>query len=261
MITQIQHLDEGKLIHIQSKFLRKISHILETWGKSEWKGDWSENSNLWTNELRKKLKAKDEKGTFWMSFDDFYENFYFLYLCKLLEEEYPKFVITRGEWTQKCCGGWRSFNNPKIKLEIEQSTRCLIRLHRIDNPNPIKDGIQLLICSDAIQKEQFIDENHIIAESEYKAADSVSFQVCLDPSKPPYWLVPCLQRKNTKARFIITIHCDHIPNLQGAEICGLQPFYKPSKSPSLPPVPIEKPLDASELKQPKILLVKGKHYM
>lgn len=28
------------------------------WGRKEWQGDWSEDSNLWTPELRAKLKVK-----------------------------------------------------------------------------------------------------------------------------------------------------------------------------------------------------------
>lgn len=39
----------------------------------EWKGDWSDESPLWTGRLRAKLGVVDDAddGTFWMSIDDF----------------------------------------------------------------------------------------------------------------------------------------------------------------------------------------------
>lgn len=43
------------------------------WGSGEWKGDWSDSSPLWTDELRREVQfdgSKDD-GIFWMDFDDF----------------------------------------------------------------------------------------------------------------------------------------------------------------------------------------------
>eukprot|EP01038_Epipyxis_sp_PR26KG_P011932 gene11932-15972_t len=51
---------------------------------SEWKGDWSDNSKLWTRRLKKKLDFQDDSNdnTFYMTFDDFCNVFRKLYICK-----------------------------------------------------------------------------------------------------------------------------------------------------------------------------------
>ena len=42
------------------------------WGKTEWQGDWSDNSGLWTAELKEELGfIASEDGTFWMCVRDF----------------------------------------------------------------------------------------------------------------------------------------------------------------------------------------------
>lgn len=50
----------------------RLVKIRNPWGKGEWKGDYSDNSSLWTNELTNKLKhTKEDDGTFFMPFDDY----------------------------------------------------------------------------------------------------------------------------------------------------------------------------------------------
>lgn len=53
------------------------------WGKFEWKGDWGDESDLWTDELKKKagLTSEDD-GAFWMSFTDFKEYFSRYQICQ-----------------------------------------------------------------------------------------------------------------------------------------------------------------------------------
>jgi hypothetical protein len=66
----------------------RLVRIRNPWGKREWKGAWSVNSEQWTNHLRKRLGeeawAKDD-GTFWMSFEDMLERFHHMDVCKTRE--------------------------------------------------------------------------------------------------------------------------------------------------------------------------------
>jgi calpain-15 len=66
----------------------RLVRIRNPWGKKEWKGAWSVNSETWTNRLRQKLGdnawAKDD-GTFWMSFDDILDRFHHMDVCKTRE--------------------------------------------------------------------------------------------------------------------------------------------------------------------------------
>ena len=54
------------------------------WGNFEWTGDWADNSELWTEDIKREVGYVDEDdGMFWMSFDDFIENFRRLQVCKV----------------------------------------------------------------------------------------------------------------------------------------------------------------------------------
>ncbi|KAL4483298.1 hypothetical protein ABPG72_007940 [Tetrahymena utriculariae] len=55
---------------------QKLIKLKNPWAKTEWKLDWSDESTCWTEELKQKvnLEVKDD-GVFWMSFEDFYQNF------------------------------------------------------------------------------------------------------------------------------------------------------------------------------------------
>lgn len=66
----------------------RLVRIRNPWGKREWKGDWSADSERWTKALRKRLGdgtfAKGD-GTFYMSFDDMLQRFHHMDVAKARE--------------------------------------------------------------------------------------------------------------------------------------------------------------------------------
>ena len=48
------------------------------WGKENYKGDWADDSDKWTDDLRKEVDLKSDKkdGFFYMSIEDFTKSFY-----------------------------------------------------------------------------------------------------------------------------------------------------------------------------------------
>jgi hypothetical protein len=70
----------------------------------EWRGDWGDNSSLWTRMLKRKLNWSDdnEDNTFWMSFDDFCNVFRCLYICKYFD---------RSRWVEHVNNGWWSLTD------------------------------------------------------------------------------------------------------------------------------------------------------
>mmetsp|Transcript_22702 Transcript_22702/g.22453 ORF Transcript_22702/g.22453 Transcript_22702/m.22453 type:complete len:593 (+) Transcript_22702:160-1938(+) len=61
-----------------------ILQIRNPWGSQEWQGDWSDQSDLWTPELKKKLGwSNSDDGTFWMAFDDFARYFSSVTICRI----------------------------------------------------------------------------------------------------------------------------------------------------------------------------------
>lgn len=62
--------------------IEKLLKIRNPWGSLEWNGDWSDSSQLWTDELKKKAGyTSDEDGYFFMSFHDYLKFFTTTYVC------------------------------------------------------------------------------------------------------------------------------------------------------------------------------------
>lgn len=49
----------------------RLLKLRNPWGHYSWKGDWSDDSDLWTDELRETLMPHGaSEGVFWISFED-----------------------------------------------------------------------------------------------------------------------------------------------------------------------------------------------
>mmetsp|Transcript_8610 Transcript_8610/g.8569 ORF Transcript_8610/g.8569 Transcript_8610/m.8569 type:complete len:676 (+) Transcript_8610:23-2050(+) len=67
----------------------KLLQIRNPWGEQEWQGDWSDNSDLWTPELKQELGWSNvNDGTFWMAYDDFADYFSNVTICRVHDDYY-----------------------------------------------------------------------------------------------------------------------------------------------------------------------------
>eukprot|EP00434_Breviolum_minutum_P008990 symbB.v1.2.007919.t1/scaffold495.1/size259991/3 len=74
-ILQVRKVNDG-FLGIGGKD-HKMIQIRNPWGTGEWKGDWSDKSDLWEKNpaVKKALQYEDrDDGAFWMSWSDFVEN-------------------------------------------------------------------------------------------------------------------------------------------------------------------------------------------
>ena len=67
-----------------------LIRVRNPWGKSEWKGSWSDHSREWKS-LSKNEKAKyglvfDNDGEFYMTVSDFVKHFQSLEICNLTRD-------------------------------------------------------------------------------------------------------------------------------------------------------------------------------
>lgn len=54
------------------------------WGSFEWKGDWGDDSDCWTPQIKKQVGfTEEDDGTFWMSFTDLAYYFSRIQICKI----------------------------------------------------------------------------------------------------------------------------------------------------------------------------------
>lgn len=74
------HVSDNASHHLRFVLNLRVRSTEEVWsapgGKTEWSGDWADESPLWTAELKAELgfTAKND-GTFWMSLVDFANHF------------------------------------------------------------------------------------------------------------------------------------------------------------------------------------------
>lgn len=72
---EVDHPKDGKV---------KLLKLRNPWGHKEWLGDWSDNSDKWTPELRKQynVEQKDD-GTFYISYADYINYYRATTICKV----------------------------------------------------------------------------------------------------------------------------------------------------------------------------------
>ena len=68
---------QSKLVTQTTRSVRLVQ-LRNPWGKKEWQGDWSGQSDKWTQKILNEIpnfNARNQKGKFWMEFDEFTKKF------------------------------------------------------------------------------------------------------------------------------------------------------------------------------------------
>ena len=63
----------------------RLVYLRNPWGRTEWKGKWSSQSDVWTADLKGALKYDYHPGAFWMAFEDFVKYFSSVTTCYIQE--------------------------------------------------------------------------------------------------------------------------------------------------------------------------------
>lgn len=105
----------------------KLLRIRNPQGEKTWKGDWSNDSRLWTPKLREKLEFYEdsEEGIFFISVDDFQKYFDHCTICKIRDKY----------WQQQRLTMQLPELDPSFKglsLEVPQDTECYVSLHQFE---------------------------------------------------------------------------------------------------------------------------------
>jgi hypothetical protein len=99
----------------------RLVQLRNPWGKTEWKGDWADDSPLWTAELRNQLKVNIRNdGIFYMAYKDFLKFFMDAQICKYHDEYiYSSLKITA---THK--------NATYLRIKVSQDGRYFITINQ-----------------------------------------------------------------------------------------------------------------------------------
>ena len=101
----------------------QIIKLRNPWGTKEWAGEWSSSSNIWTEDLRKKLSWGNEQSleskVFWMSYGDFCHYFSRVQICKVDPECVYSSLRLSLDRRPSC-----------VRISVTKSTPAFITVHQ-----------------------------------------------------------------------------------------------------------------------------------
>jgi calpain-15 len=156
---------------------RRILQIRNPWGKFEWQGDFSDNSNSWSNEDRKNLNVHNsDDGIFWMSLEDFSKHFQGVGILEIIPG-----AVHNGMSIQKNISG---SNLTLARMTVSKNTNLNLSLNQIDSrtvDNPAYSYSYFRITIGKIAKDnniEFVDsilscERNIFLENTLEVGDYI----------------------------------------------------------------------------------------
>eukprot|EP00826_Nyctotherus_ovalis_P039385 TRINITY_DN3787_c0_g1_i6.p1 TRINITY_DN3787_c0_g1~~TRINITY_DN3787_c0_g1_i6.p1 ORF type:complete len:929 (+),score=272.17 TRINITY_DN3787_c0_g1_i6:165-2951(+) len=98
----------------------QLVHIRNPWGEYEWNGNWSDSSSLWTPELRAQANhTRADDGTFFMSIDDFYNLYSYVFICQCIDSYKRSDVVIEEN---EACVAFQILSNTKGFFSAHQMT-------------------------------------------------------------------------------------------------------------------------------------------
>lgn len=112
----------------------KILNLRNPWGEVDWEGDWSPKSSKWTPQIRELLGVSEvEKDSFWISFEDFVQNFDVFHVCKMASwtegRATGKFVQTIDKNNEKVT---HFCSDHYYELTLSSYTKIVVGVHQED---------------------------------------------------------------------------------------------------------------------------------
>ena len=91
-----------EILYMKNKV--KLLQIRNPWGEFEWKGDWSDQSKLWTPQLKNELNfVEEDDGLFFMNYEDYLKYFRTTTICQV-HDDYIQNSYTVEKLSNEFCG-------------------------------------------------------------------------------------------------------------------------------------------------------------
>ncbi|XP_042336332.1 calpain-6 [Sceloporus undulatus] len=252
---------EKKLMSCTKSKKLFMIRLRNPWGKKEWNGAWSDESEEWKNVSkaeRKKLGLMVENdGEFWMTFEDWCKNFTDVDICRIVNTSLFSVHKTwekktmRGQWTKNtdpllnrsggCSNQKATFlQNPQYAFEVKKvEDKVMVSLQQKDRRIHKKEGTgdNLVIGFEIFKVEDnreyrmhTLKIQEKVATSTYIDNRMVFLKVFLKQGR--YVLIPTTFSPGIEAEFILRLFTDvpsklrelklHKPRLRCLDIvCGV----------------------------------------
>lgn len=203
----------------------RLLKLRNPWGHFSWKGDWSDDSLLWTRELKAMLMPRGaDEGVFWMCFKDVVKYFDSIDVCKIrsgwnesrLEglfptkstdiDNIPFVILTVNETTE-------------IDLSLFQSSRRDTLYNTDQTIGPKIQQLDLCIIvfrSQSVErkKQEVIDIGSFVEYSQRQVRNFVGCSLILEPGEYVilctafnHWQTKSIQYPMEYPKFLLSVHC------------------------------------------------------
>lgn len=204
----------------------RLVKLRNPWGHFSWKGDWSDDSPLWTQELKTMLMPRGaDEGVFWMCFKDVIKYFDSIDVCKVrtgwneirLEGLFP----TKSTDTE---------NIPFVILTVNETTEIDLSLFQSSRRDALYSSSQqafspkiqqLDLCimvfrSTLIKRKsrESIDIGSFVYYSQRQVRNFVGCSMILEPGEYVilctafnHWQTTSIQYSTEYPKFLLSVHC------------------------------------------------------
>lgn len=202
----------------------RLLKLRNPWGHFSWKGDWSDDSSLWTRELKTMLMPRGaDEGVFWMCFKDVVKYFDSIDVCKI-----------RSDWNEIRLEGLLPTkstdmdNLPFVILTVNETTEIDLSLFQSSRRDTLYDADhtigpkiqQLDLCimvfrSTLTRKksEEIIDISSLVEFSQRQVRNFVGCSILLEPGEYVilctafnHWQTKSIQYSMEYPKFLLSVH-------------------------------------------------------
>ncbi|KAK6343165.1 hypothetical protein TWF718_008538 [Orbilia javanica] len=108
---------------------RRFVLVRNPWGKSEWKGAWSDGSKEWTPYWMEQLGHQfGDDGSFWMSYKDFLKTFSVLERTRLFDSSWS----VASAWVSEDVEWENAYSKNCFRINLPEASKVVIVLQQLD---------------------------------------------------------------------------------------------------------------------------------
>ncbi|CEM11427.1 unnamed protein product [Vitrella brassicaformis CCMP3155] len=229
----------------------KLIKLRNPWGREgvEWKGDFSDGSHQWTTRLKRLLEYEPlpGDGIFWMSFEDFVNQFDDVYICRVFDDptglngKWCKNVF-HGAWTKGLTAGGSTnhtsvTSNPHYVITVKKPTTVYVVLAQKDTRGTTKELHPIALELYAFSKPRRVrksreDYQALVNKHDcYCALREVSREFYLTPRT--YTLLVSTFEPGQEAEFALTIFTDETSEIDIRDVTELDSHKDRERGPKL----------------------------